>query len=175
MPCIDSVRQSLFYSNNPNQRFNGPECENSFSLFVFGQLLRNVNTLLPCLCLVNFYGMWILLYLVVFVRHGNCSVCCSLAGFAHSWKLAMLLLATIPLLAIGAGGGSRAVRSREANNAKNEAASSVVADEVLMLKRVVLGFSTQLQEFRRFNVEVLKAYGVGGPFVPDHQGAPLLL
>ena len=68
----------------------------------------------------------------------------------------------MPLLAIAGGGNSRAVRTREAKNAESEASATIVVDEVLTLKRVVLGFSTQLKEFGRFNDEVLKAYVVGG-------------
>lgn len=79
-------------------------------------------------------------------------------GMIWAWKVGLTMIACIPFLAIGAGGGARAMRSRETNASKKIGVASSFVDEICALKRTVVALNTQEQELARFDSEMASVY-----------------
>ena len=79
-------------------------------------------------------------------------------GLVWAWKVGLTMIACIPFLAIGAGGGARALRSRETNASKKIGMASSFVDEICALKRTVVALNTQEKELARFGSEMASVY-----------------
>ncbi|KAJ1660656.1 hypothetical protein IWQ61_000439 [Dispira simplex] len=97
----------------------------------------------------------------LFVQHTVCFLAGFVIAFSQGWRLALVMLCALPLLAACGGATGKLIASQTSRGQSSYAGAGAVAEEVISGIRTVMAFGGQAHEVKRYQVQIKAALQLG--------------